>query len=1060
MYRFFASCLLAFSLASCGKKEDVATRDGTKAQENQELSYNFHVRPILSDKCFFCHGPDEANNKAGLRLDQPERAYAALKESKGYGIVPGDAEHSVVVQRILSDDPELIMPPPESKRTLTAAEKDIIRRWVDQGAKYEKHWAFIPLPDEVEVPEASEWANNEIDHFIEQRLVIENLTPSPEAPAWQWLRRASYDLTGLPPTPEEIADFENKATQPGAYAAEVDRLLARPSYGQRMAVPWLDAARYADSYGYQSDQLNVSWPYRDWVVKSFNENQPYDEFLIWNMAGDLLPNATREQKLATVFNRLHRMTNEGGSVREEFRIEYAADRIHTVGTAVLGLTMECTRCHDHKYDPLTMKDYYGMMAFFNNIDENGLYDHVAKIPSPSLLLPNEKQQSAHAAAQQKVADLEKQTPSLAKSREQAFQAWLKTPEKTPVIPDLIAELALDVTAEKTFPNSAPGAKQNANRGGVPGTKDRHGRENGAVLLSGDNGISIPNFYRADRWDATTHSVWLNDSKRDKNPVVVMQRTHGTDVGYNGYDMMLENGLFSARWYRVWPGNAIGIQTVDPIPENTWVHVAWTNDGSSRASGLKIHINGKEAKTRLLRDGPMTKSVGVRTHGAGNYTLGERFRDKGFTGGKLDDFRIHSRALTAPEIAQLYDNKYLTEALANNDAEALRNYYLGAVDAVFRKHLNDLRLARHKLVTSEDPMLEVPTMVEMKNPRPTYILDRGAYDAPKDQPVQRQTPDFLPPMQKEYPNNRLGFARWTTSKNHPLTARVFVNRMWQEFFGTGLVKSSENFGVQGDLPSHPELLDWLARDFVDHGWDVKRLCKQMVLSATYRQGSTAIPELRERDPENKLLARAPAYRFPAEMIRDTALAASGLLNSQEGGPPVSPYQAGGDLWRENNGMSPAFRQSVGTALYRRSLYSVWKRTAPFPNMMVFDATSREVCTVKRARTNTPLQALVLLNDVQFVEACRVLADKELSADGKLNITEAFVTLTGRPPTVDEFAVLNELHAEQLDYFTKAPAAAKKLLTVGAQRSTKPAPQLAAATVVVQTIFNLDATIWKR
>ncbi|MGB0775442.1 MAG: DUF1549 domain-containing protein, partial [Akkermansiaceae bacterium] len=682
--------------------------------------------------------------------------------------------------------------------------------------------------------------------------------------------------TGTPPTPEEIAAFEKKANQPGAYEAEAKRLLEKTTYGERMAIPWLDAARYADSYGYQSDQLNVSWPYRDWVVKAFNENLPYNKFLIWNLAGDLLPNATRDQKLATTFNRLHRMTNEGGSVREEFRTEYAADRVHTAGTAVLGLTMECSRCHDHKYDPITMQDYYGMMSYFNSIDENGLYDHGAKIPSPSLLLPNKQQETAHAAALKKVSDLERQTATIAKAQEAAFQAWLAQPNKTITQPDLIGNFALDVNNTNHLPNTAPGAKQHATRGGVPGTPDRHGAANGAVLLSGDNAITIANFYRSDRWDATTHAFWLNDSKRDKNPVVVMQRTHGTDVGYNGYDLMLENGHLSARWFRVWPGNAIGIQTTDPIPENTWTHIAWTHDGSSRAAGINIYINGKLAKTRVLRDGPMTKSVGIRTYGAGHYTLGQRFRDKGFTGGKLDDFRIYARAITPLEIAQIHDNQSLTNALTSNTPAPLRAYYLSAINPTYRKHLDDLRLARHQLVKTEDAMLEVPSMVEMKTPRPTFILARGAYDSPKDTPAIRQTPSFLPPMQKNQPNNRLGFARWATSDNHPLTARVFVNRIWQEFFGRGLVKSTENFGVQGDLPSHPDLLDWLARDFVNHGWNVKRLCQQIILSSTYRQSSTTSAQLRERDPENILLARAPAYRLSAEMIRDTALAASGLL----------------------------------------------------------------------------------------------------------------------------------------------------------------------------------------
>ncbi|GAA5494462.1 hypothetical protein Rhal01_00623 [Rubritalea halochordaticola] len=1029
------------------------------SQSGELISYNFHVRPILSDKCFFCHGPDEKNNKAGLRLDTPAHAYTALKESKGFGIIPGDPKNSVILHRINSSDPEEVMPPPESKLDLTEEEISILSQWIEQGANYEPHWAFTPLTKEIPVPESeSSWARQDIDHFILKTLSEHQLSPSPDSPHWQWLRRASLDLTGLPPTEQEIERFLKVAEQPGAYEAAVDRLLSSPAYGEHMATPWLDAARYADSYGYQSDQLSVTWPYRDWVIRAFNDNLPYDKFITYNLAGDLLENPTRDQKLATAYNRLHRMTNEGGSIREEFLAEHAADRVHTMGTAMLGLTMECARCHDHKYDPITQRDYFSLTAYFNSIGENGLYDHASKIPSPSMLLPTEQQEAQLQASRKELKTLEKQTKAIEESQQSAFEGWLSSSDKTPEIPDLVGYFPLDSDNSGTLRNMAPGADKDAKQNGL---KAVSGKIGGAIKLNGDTGITIPKFHRADRWQAITHSLWLMDTKRDELPVVVMQRTFGTDVGYNGHDLMLQDGFLEARWYRVWPGNAIGVRTKEPIKKSQWHQVTWTYDGSSTASGIRIFLDGAEVATEVLADGPMIKNIGQNTYGSGDYTLGQRFRDRGFAGGLVDEFRIYSRDLSPVEVQQLYNGSALQEAIHRGDKDLLAPYYFSALNSATRQHTQALQQARHSLVKNQDVCTEVAIMKDTKIPTTAYLLERGEYDAPKTTPVPRATPHFLPPISSDYPVNRLGLAMWMTSPDHPLTSRVFVNRIWQQFFGRGIVKSTENFGVQGDLPSHPELLDWLARDFVNHNWDIKRLCKQIVLSSTYRQSSRASKELLEQDPENILLARGPAYRLDAELIRDTALSASGLLIDKQGGPPVSPYQPGGDLWRESNSMSPAFRRGKGEALYRRSIYSVWKRTAPFPNMLAFDATSREVCTVKRARTNTPLQALVLLNDTQFVEACRALAEKHLTSSG-LNIESAFISLTGRHPSTEETKILKDLYTEQLEHFTSDTPAAEKLINIGDSKASTshPAANLAAATIVVQTIFNLDATIWKR
>jgi Protein of unknown function (DUF1553)/Concanavalin A-like lectin/glucanases superfamily len=598
---------------------------------------------------------------------------------------------------------------------------------------------------------------------------------------------------------------------------------------------------------------------------------------------------------------------------------------------------------------------------------------------------------------------------------------------------------------------------------VPGIRGQ------AIRFDGDHGATFPKVFDVDRWDAFSLDFWIQDNAANKQPVVVLQRTYGTDVGYNGFDLMLENGVLTARFYRVWPGNGIGVKSRTPIAPRKWQHVAVTYDGSSAAAGLHIFCDGKELATDVLHD-HMHKKATLPNHGTGQLTFGERFRDRGFKDGDLDELRIYNRALTALEVHNLHDGTALNVALADvsSHREALAATYFSAIDETARNAAQRLRDARRELVELEEPLQEVPVMEESPQPRPTYILARGAYDAPKTDAnlVSRNTFEkILTPFPQHAPRNRLGLAEWLTDPHHPLTARVFVNRLWFNFFGRGLVTTPENFGQQGALPTHPELLDWLARDFIEHDWDIKRLCRTIVLSATYRQDSRCAPELRARDPENQLMARGPSRRLSGEQIRDVALAASGLLNRRMGGPPVSPYQPGGDLWRETNTMSPAYHQSTGKDLHRRSLYSVWKRTAPLPNMQAFDAPSREVCTVTRGRTNTPLQALVLLNDVQFVEAARGLANQvsQTHADLKSQIDDAFLRLAGRHPDAAELALLSDLYNEQATLFADtAVQNPSQFLDEGESKSeSKLAPaNLAALTVVCQAILNLDATIFER
>jgi hypothetical protein len=1037
----------------------LCARNGAVAAE--PLQFNRDIRPILSDRCFKCHGPDKASRKGGLRLDGPEGAYAEREKTHEHAVVPGKPKESLLCKKIFAADPADSMPPPNSNLALNAREKEKLRRWIAEGAHYQPHWAFVPLPEKVAVPTVKnkQWPRNEIDYFVLARLESEGLKPSKEADKLRWLRRASYDLNGLPPTPEEAEAFLADHS-PGAFDKVVDRLLASPHFGQRMAVPWLDAARYADSYGYQSDQLCPTWPYRDWVVAAFNRNLPYSQFILDQLAGDLIPDADDDTRLATAFNRLHRMTNEGGSIEEEWRAEYVADRIQTFSTAFLGLTLECTRCHDHKFDPLTQKDFYSMGAFFNSIDEFGLYNDTEHVPTPSMLLPTAQQKKAMSATADALREKETNLARAAVEAEPAFQQWLSGSDLAAEIPGLAAWFKLDnLTVNNTFSNAVNASNFSGNLGG---NKLAPGKSGQAVQFTGDDELSFAGTGGSfSVWTPYTAIFWLYLPKTLTN-AVICHRESGTDVGFHGIELRLDEGRLRFVIQRFWPGNALAVRSLATVPSEEWVQVGMSYDGSARGEGMTLFINGRKADAEILRD-RLYKSPG---DGGDGLSFGALFRAAGLKDGRLDDLRIYTRPLAALEVQQLFDGHALTDALAARDATLLRPYYLTALSHTVERARAERCDAVKNYFQARDSVEEVSVMEELPQPRPAYVLARGRYDTPKteDRRVGRATPSVLPPFPAGSPKNRLGLAQWLIEPNHPLTSRVAVNRFWQMLFGRGIVSTTENFGVQGAAPSHAELLDWLARDFVESNWDVKALLKKIVLSATYRQDSQWRPDLREKDPENALLARGPSQRLPAEMVRDTALAASGLLDDSLGGPPVSPYSPG-DLWRESNDMSPAYHQSVGAALYRRSLYTVWKRTAPMPDMTEFDAPSREVCVVKRSATSTPQQAFVLLNDTQFVEAARVLAEKAMQQAGantRDRIAFAFWRLTARAPEPKELELLAELCNEQKEIFTKEPERARQLIAVGDRaRDAKLDPgDLAAMTIVTQAILNLDATVWKR
>ncbi|MEM9367754.1 MAG: DUF1553 domain-containing protein [Planctomycetota bacterium] len=1039
------------------------------------IDFNRDIRPILSDKCYFCHGPDEENRQADLRLDRREEAIDYLEAGE-------------VVDRIHQDDPDLLMPPPETNLALSIDDKRLLERWIASGAQYSEHWSFTLLPVSVPIPHVdAEFCRNSIDRFVVAKLKDANLSTSEDASPHRWLRRATLDLTGLPPTPSEIKAFLDTLAARGieeAYTLTVKRLLSSDAFGEHMAVSWLDAARYADSYGYQSDKLNTQWPYRDWVVRAFNENLPYDDFLTWQLAGDLLPHPTSDQVLATAFNRIHRLNNEGGAVFEEWRIENVADRVHTVGTAILGLTLECCRCHDHKYDPISMRDYYSLSAFFNSIDESGVYDRTQKVPCPSMLLPTGEQSEELRAAKIALVDAESQYASARSDARRHFRQRSATVGLDSItrIPDLQLACGFDREFDNSLkPSYHPSQSDRAWTTPVdlvavedcdipaidpaslidkPETATNTGNlrvTRLALQLDGERGITIKDVEPFERWMGFSVVMTLRDVERSPLRSIIAHHTRGTDCGYNGWDLAIADGYLDVRFARVWPGNAISVRSTKQVPHDAWCQIATTYDGSSRAAGIKLYLNGELLPTRVLRD-ELKKQCNVKVDHGGQLVIGQRFRSRGFSGGLVDDFRLFGRTLSSAEVTTLS-----TGRPQSNDLET----YITAQDEACRNALKSLGDARKRFVMAEESMVEIPVMQELESPRPAHILARGQYDAPTDEStrVGRNVPlNEVLPLPKTNQLDRLTLAKWVTDPRHPLTARVAVNRFWGNFFPAPLVGTPENLGLQGDLPSHPKLLDWLARDFVDSGWDVKRLCQQIVLSATYRQDSRTTKAALEADPENRLLARGPAHRLSAEQIRDVALAASGLLTPAVGGPPVSPYQPGGDLWRESNGMSPPYQQSVGKALHRRSLYSVWKRTAPLPNMLAFDSTTREVCTMKRSRTNTPLQALVLLNDTQFVEAARVMASSLLKQFPHADacIESAFVRLTGRTPRAQEREVLQQLHVAELNFYQSHPEAAAAIIAVGETEAPQSIDkeEVAAMTVVCQAILNLDATIWKR
>lgn len=1083
---WFKYCLLVpaagFFVMSCDKKIDLP--DDVAAEMNTlvaPVDYTYDVKPILSDRCFACHGPDANHQKADLRLDMAEVAYKKEAESGLKAIKPGKPGSSELVHRILSADPDIIMPTPESHLSLTAREKAILIRWVEEGAEYKPHWAFTKV-EKPELPKVKNqaWVRNDIDRFILKKLEDKNIKPSPEASKTTLLRRVSLDLTGLPPTPEEVKAFLNDKS-PNAYEKAVDRLLASPHYGEHMAVPWLDAARYADTHGYQDDGLRTAWPFRDWVISSFNKNQPYDQFVTWQLAGDMLPNPTRDMMVATAFNRMHQQSQEGGIIPEEYRSAYVSDRVDTFGKTFLGLTVECARCHDHKYDPISHKDYYSLYAFFNNNDENGQIPYNGEA-SPAITLPTPEADAKLKYIHNNLAKERASMTANAAAYERGFRQWLTTartaPEKAllPEKADLLGHFTFDEPTGKEFANLAD-PKHKANAEGddsLSNVASRVGRIGRARYIFGENAVSFGDkFAFFERNQPFSISIWLNLH----DPAVsgsLVHKSNGVMNGYRGWNVFREkDGRIRLTISHVWPENAIEIQTVDKFPMNKWTQLGFTYDGLSKAAGLKLFINGQPVKVTVHND-HLTESILYGKNKTNWYVdklnIG-RLSDQRTKNFEVDEFRIYTRAVSALEMQGLFTLKNeLVAALKTPETQlkpaqvaSLKDYYLTNIDAGYKKELAASRALIGEETEIMDRQIDVMVMKERKFPRKTFILNRGAYDAP-GKPVTSDTPDAFFKIPKEYPKNRLGLAKWLVNKDHPLFTRVTVNRFWMMYFGKGIVISSDDYGNQGELPTHPELLDYLAARFRESGWNVKAMQKLIVTSATYRQSSKIDPGAKDADPDNRLYARGPSYRMSAEQIRDNALASSGLLTRRVGGKSAYPYQPAG-LWEALATRNEVtYKQQHGDSLYRRSLYTIWKRSSPPPMMLNFDAAERHFCITKRQKTSTPLQALVVMNDPQFVEASRVLAQHMLKNGRSIDeqIDYAFTALTSRLPDPKEKMVLKELYNEELQDFSHNPKRMKSILAVGEyplDKTLNPA-QLAAGTIVASTVMNFDEFLIKR
>jgi hypothetical protein len=1024
------------------------------------INFQRQVRPILSNNCFLCHGPDKGTRMADVRLDIREGAFATRKN--GAIVVPGKPDESLLIKRVFSDDPSYRMPPVFAHKTLTAEQKDILRRWVQEGANWKDHWAFIaPVRPPLPAVKNAGWVRTPVDRFILAKLEANNLQPAPEADRRTLLRRVTLDLTGLPPTPAEAEAFV-KDKSPNAYEKVVDRLLASPHYGEHMAHYWLDAARYADTQGLHIDNYREMWPYRDWVIKAFNRNMPFDRFTVEQLAGDLLPNATLDQKIASGFQRCNVTTNEGGSVPAEVEAMYARDRADTTGTVWMGLTVGCATCHDHKFDPIAQKEMYSLTAFFRNTTQYPLDGNVPDTP-PVVTVPPDADRAKWDELEARRAALKVVLEDAHTTSDAGFQHWLSSPERKQIPQPFASSRLSDVNLQKDIPSSVTL---------VDGPKG----VGKALQFAKDSSVNLPNIPGIDTDKPFTVAAWVKIPKVNESYTLASQmetkKEGDADKEWGWSVRVSSNNTEPSLFSITLRGSDDKFISAQPSPNYglkpaTWYHVIFTYDGSRSRTGLRIYINGNAVPSygNGLDLAPLNSSI--------RSTTAPLILGKSFEGGEMADFRVLSRRTDEQDAKLLFAADGLqasaskdTAELSDLERQALRTYYISEVEPSTRKavaELHQVDAARYEIIRRSAVTF---VQEERTDSEPiAHVLNRGLYDQPKEE-VHPNVPAVLPPMPQSAPRNRLGLANWLVDPSNPLTARVTVNRFWQQVFGTGIVKTAEDFGSQGEPPTHPELLDWLAVEFRESGWDVKKTLRLLVTSATYRQEALTTPEKLEHDRDNRLLSRGPRYRMDAEMIRDYALAVSGLLVPKVGGPSVKPYQPA-KVWEAvamNESNTRIYTADTGEGLYRRSLYTFWKRSAPPPSMDIFDAPSREECLVRRERTNTPLQALVTMDDPQFVEAARSLAQNALLAShGNVNREVSYMAnrLLTRDFDEKERTVVENSYRDYLSYYESDPASATKLVSIG---ESKPAPsldttKLAAMTMVANELMNLDEVLVK-
>ena len=1029
----------------------------------QPIGFNKDIRPILADACFHCHGPDPGTRKAGLRLDT-EAGFFTAKEGEQPTVIKSKPEVSSLFQRLITKDEDDLMPPPDSHKTLKPQQIALIKEWIAQGAPWQPHWSLIP-PQKVPLPAVkdSAWVKTPVDRFILSKLEAAGLKPAPQAEDHALIRRVSLDITGLPPSPELVARYlpldEKK------YTALVDELLKSPAYGEHRARYWLDAARYADSHGLHFDKPREIWPYRDWVVKAYNSNEPFDRFTIEQLAGDLLPNPTEEQRIATGFQRCNMTTNEGGTIDEENLANYASDRVQTMGWVYFGLTTNCAQCHDHKFDPITMRDYYSMAAFFRNTTQKPKDGNVKDGLGPILVLPTDKDRPRWNALPTEIAAAKAKQDNSRKAAKLPFDQWLASAKPDDLDKDVPSK---GITAHVPL-NEGAGSEVSATCGTVKTFKavgevtwKPDGKLGPAPVMKPNGTFEIGDVGDFEKDHAFSYGAWVRADRAGVSGSILARMDEKN--GYRGWDLFQSDTRLSVHIVSKWPEDAIKVSTAKPaLRPGVWQHVFVTYDGKGKAGSVRIFVDGVEAPIK-----PDINALKGSIKTTTPTRIGQRSNGAFFSDGGVQDVRIYDRQLTAKEVQMLSKVGPLRTMLAAKkrgpkQQEALFEHYLVTRDSAYQTALatSTKLTAEQEAIKNRSPMTHVQE--EKMDTKPmANILMRGQYDKVGD-PVEAAVPAALGKLPADAPRNRLGLAKWLVSENNPLTARVTVNRMWQELFGSGIVKSTEDFGIMGSTPANQELIDWLAVEFRETGWDVKRFYKMLVTSAAYRQAAVITPAKLEKDRDNALLSRGPRYRMDAEMIRDYALAASATLSPRMGGPGTLPYQPE-NIWEVVGMGTEKYVQDKGENLYRRTLYDFWKRMAPPASMDIFNAPSREVSCVRRDRTNTPLQALVTMNDPQFIEAARNLAQhalEQVKGDDNAKLAYIYERLHCRPVKPQETPVLAASLADLRKFYGANATEAEALLKVGESKTDDklPKPELAAWTMLCNEVMNLDEVLNK-